>query len=223
MSYRGDVFSYKDPDLDDKLDNDDDEEQEVDWTRPFQPGAASTPYHGGEQYEMQTMQREESGLPDTSYEETSLLGAQSERQNSWYALTGRFRRASATNLQTSYSKTGRLQVKMFGAGKKASDSLLTRDNNTGQERLNPSLPTEIKNSLGKSAEEIIGEDRDSIREQRQRLAEAEKQQRQAETLAVEREKQAQEMQDLGSKLKERKRGLMPFKENMAAISKVNQN
>ena len=111
---------------------------------------------------------------------------------------------------------------MFGTAKKAY-ILFTRDTNTGQERLNPSLPKEIKNSLGKSAEEIIGEDRDSIREQRQRLAEAEKQQRQAETLAVEREKQAQEMQDLGSKLKERKRGLMPFKENMAAISKVNQN
>ena len=172
---------------------------------------------------MRLMQHEQSGLPDTYYEETPLLGAQSERQNSWDALTRRFPRASATYLETSYSKTGRLQVKMFGAGKKASDSLLTRDNNTGQERLNPSLPTEIKNSLGKSAEEIIGEDRDSIREQRQRLAEAEKQQRQAETLAVEREKQAQEMQDLGSKLKERKRGLMPFKENMAAISKVNQN
>ena len=29
--------------------NDDDGEQEVNRTQPFQPGAASTPYHGGEQ------------------------------------------------------------------------------------------------------------------------------------------------------------------------------
>ena len=68
--------------------------------------------------------------------------------------------------------------------------------NTGEERLNPSLPKKIKNSLGKSAEEIISEDQDSIREQRQRLVEAQNQQRQAETLAAEREKQAQEMQNL---------------------------
>ena len=51
-------IALKDPDLDDALDNDDDYEQEVDTTRPFQPGAASTPYHGGEQYEMSTTQHE---------------------------------------------------------------------------------------------------------------------------------------------------------------------
>ena len=49
-----------------------DEEEEANITRPFQPGQASTPYHGGEQVEMQTMQHEKSGLP--SYEETSFGG-----------------------------------------------------------------------------------------------------------------------------------------------------
>ena len=198
MADGGDLFGYKDPELGDRLDNDDEEEgeeEEVDRTQPFQPGAASTPYHGGEQYQMQTMQHEQSGLPDASYEEAPLLGAQSERQTSLGALTHWFPRASATNLETSYSKTGRLQVKMFGAGKKAYH-LFTKDMNTGQERLNPSLPKEIKKSLGKSAEEMIGEDRDSIREERQRLAEAENQQRHAETLPAEREKQAQEKQNL---------------------------
>ena len=43
-----DPFAYKDPVLDDNLDNDND--QEVDRTQPFQPGAASTPYYR-EQYE----------------------------------------------------------------------------------------------------------------------------------------------------------------------------
>ena len=62
-------------------DYDDDDEQEVDTTRPFYPGASSTPYHGGEQHEMQTMMHEQSGLPDTSYEETPLLGAQTEKRN----------------------------------------------------------------------------------------------------------------------------------------------
>ena len=67
------IFGYEVRGLYYNIDHDDDD-QKGDATRPFQPGAASTPYHGGEQYEMQTMQHEQSGLPDTSYdEETSLL------------------------------------------------------------------------------------------------------------------------------------------------------
>ena len=49
------------------------EEQEVDTTRPFFPGASSTPYHVGEQYEMQTMMHEQSGLPSYDDERIPLL------------------------------------------------------------------------------------------------------------------------------------------------------
>ena len=91
MAEGGGEFGFHDPELDHAIDNepydDDDKEEEVDTTWPFQPGAASTLYHGGEQYEMQTMQQEQSGLPDTSYEETPLLGAQAQAQRSWDALT----------------------------------------------------------------------------------------------------------------------------------------
>lgn len=45
-----------------------------DRTQPFQPGAASIPYHGGEQTEMQMRQHEKNGLPESSYEENPLLG-----------------------------------------------------------------------------------------------------------------------------------------------------
>jgi len=73
MATEGGGFDNENPDFDYRLDHDD-EEQDVDTTRPFQPGAASTPYHGGERIEMQTMHHEQSGLPDTSYaEETPLL------------------------------------------------------------------------------------------------------------------------------------------------------
>ena len=69
-------FGYENPDLDYNIDHDDDDdEEEVNRTRPFEPGVASTSYHGGEQVEMQTMQHEQTGLPDTSYEETPLLGS----------------------------------------------------------------------------------------------------------------------------------------------------
>ena len=58
-------------------DDDDDDEQEVNMytTRPFQPGAVSTPYHRGEEIEMQTRQHEQTDPPDTSYtEEIPSLG-----------------------------------------------------------------------------------------------------------------------------------------------------
>ena len=193
---------YLNPAYDDDMTNDDDD-QEINRTGPpdgdrtwgFVPGSASTP---GEQYEMQTMMHEQSGLHDSSYEETPLLGAQAEQARSWEALTRLFPRASATDLETSYS-SGRLQVKKAGFGKKAY-FLFTTDRSTKQARLNPSLTKEIKDALGKSAEQIIAEDSVSIREQRQRLEEAEKQQRQAETLAAERLNQSQEIHNLGQQI-----------------------
>ena len=201
MAEGGGEFGFYDPELDHVIDNepydDDDDEQEVSTTGTFQPGAASTP-HGGEQYEMQTMQHEQSGLPDTSYEEAPLLGAQAQSQRSWNALTRLFPEASSIDLETSYSKTGRLQVKMAGVGKKAYDHF-TKDRSGGQQ-LNPKLTKEIIKSLGRRAEQIIEEGRNTAQEQRQRLEEAEKQLREAEKIAAEREKEAQEMQDLERKI-----------------------
>ena len=72
-------FAYEDPNLDLNIDNDDDNDQDVDTTRPFYLGAASTPYQGGEQYEMQTMQHEQSGLP--SYDERTHLLSESDAKS----------------------------------------------------------------------------------------------------------------------------------------------
>ena len=91
------------------------------------------------------MQHEQSGLPVTSYEETPLL-AQAQAQRSWDALTRRFPEANSIDLETSYSKSGRLQVKMAGVGKKAYE-LFTKDR-SGGEQLNPKLTKEIKNLWG---------------------------------------------------------------------------
>ena len=79
MAEGGGDFGYEDESLDEKIDKDgwndewdDDDQDVINETLPF-PTSSSTPYHGGEQHEMQTMQHEKSGLPDTSYEETPLL------------------------------------------------------------------------------------------------------------------------------------------------------
>ena len=109
MAEGEDPFAFKEPVPEYNLDNDDDE-QEVNTTRPFQPGASSTPYyapeaystpyHGGEKHEMRTMMHEQSGLPYDE-ETTPLLGPQVETQNSWDALTRLFPRASPIDLETS--------------------------------------------------------------------------------------------------------------------------
>ena len=81
-------FAFEDEGLDYALDKDDDE-QEVNRNQTFVPTTASTP-NGREQIEMQTMLHEQSGLPDTSFDETPLLGAQAQAQRSWDALTSFF-------------------------------------------------------------------------------------------------------------------------------------
>ena len=195
----GDLIDFENPNpvLDYNLDNDDDDdEKEVNRTQPFTPQQSLTPapYHGGEQIPMQTTQHEHSGLPSFD-ERTPLLSVQQRSEQSWNALTGVFPDASAVSLETSYSKTGKLQVKMAGIGKKLYN-LFTTDASTKQQKLNPSLTKEIKKALGKSSEQIIAEDRDTIQEHRQRLAEAEEQQREAEKIAAAREEELQETENL---------------------------
>ena len=152
----------------------------------------STPYHGGEQHEMQTIQHEQNGLPETSFDEAmALLGdrPQSAKERAWGALKGLFPKSSSTSVEASYSLKGRLQVKMAGAGKKLYD-LFTTKRGTGEQQLNPNLSKEIRRELGPMAQEVIERENEEIRNDRRRLREAEKELRDAEKLASERQKKA---------------------------------
>ena len=62
-------------------------------------------------------------------------------------LLPEFTKAKASELEVCYSETGRLLVKMFGQGKKTY-LLYTKDKGTNKERLNPSIPKQIKTSFG---------------------------------------------------------------------------
>ena len=184
---------------------DDGDDQEVDTTRPFQPGSASTPYHGGEEHEMQTMMREQSGLPDTSYEETPLLrrvrsisNLQKEselRQKMKKAVDmvkGKFPRVDLENVKVRRG-TGKNSGKIVAIGIKGGEYKSLKDDESG---LTKSFLDRFKEKLGPRAEELIVEDRDTIQEQLQREADADKQLEQANALVAEREKEAQEMQNL---------------------------
>ena len=81
MTEGGDFFGLKDDKLDYDLDNDgyndDYDQQHLNMTQPFRPGASSTPYqpgapyHDGESVEMKTTMHEQEGLP--SYDEKTPL------------------------------------------------------------------------------------------------------------------------------------------------------
>ena len=64
---------------------------------------------------------------------------------------------SSSELEVSYNTKGRLQVKMFGAGKKTYN-LMTTERGIGREQINKSLPKEKQNALGETKYEIQRED-----------------------------------------------------------------
>ena len=203
MAEGGGDFGYYDPNLDHDLDNDrdddDDSEQEVDTTRPFQPTGASTPYHGGEQHEMHTM-NEQSGLPDTSYLEAPLLGnilqpeeGQSKLNQALEFIKRRFPSVDFKKLgPIGFSKKGaRADIVSFGP--KSGETQIFKKDGSGFLK---GFTEKFSRSLGPSAEQILVEERDTIQENQQRLVEAERQQREAEKIVAEKEKEQQEMQYL---------------------------
>jgi len=116
---------------------------------------------------MQTRQNEKSGRPKTSYAETPFTGTQALSEQAWVAAKDIFPDMSSSELEVSYSSKGKLQVKMFGAGKKTYD-MFTKDKSTGKDRINPNLSKEIKNALGASKYERV---RQTIYEKRKELKE----------------------------------------------------
>ena len=123
-----------------------------------------------EEIEMKEMQQARG--PDTSYIETSFGGAQTSSERAWVAAKDLFPKMSSSELEVSYNTKNRLQVKMFGAGKKTYN-LMTTDRNTGREQINESLPKEIQNALGETKYEIRREDFKKMMDEKTREIEKE--------------------------------------------------
>ena len=151
----------------------DDDDDDSGTTNPFQPGGSSTP---GEEIPMTTMNREREKDPytdETSFIEGSPLSRViTSNKKAWDSLTGIFPDAKATELEATYSKTGKLQVKMFGQGKRAYP-LFTKDKDTGGQRLNPILPRQIKSALGAEREILVALKEKEIEELQESIREDE--------------------------------------------------
>ena len=198
-------YFFENPAYDDNAGDDDeqeinrvgphDDDQEFDSTWSFGPGAASTP---GEQYEMQTMMHEQSGLPDTSYEETPLLrrtgsigdlqkesALRQKMKKSVDMIKAKFPRANFDAIKIRRGN-GKNVGKIVAIGSRGGEYKILKDDESD---LTKSFLDSFKNKLGTRAEEILIEERNAIQEQRQRLAEAENQERLANALAAEKEEQ----------------------------------
>ena len=155
-------------------------------TGPFTPGAASTPYHGGEEHEMSSLPQEQSGMEYNPGEPA------------WNALTYIYPDASATDLEAFIDPTTkRLKVQMTGQGK-ASYFLYTEDKVTKTQKLNPKLTKEIKKALAESALGLVS----VLQEERERnlreIAEKtnRKKQLEEEEAAQEEQERRQALDDL---------------------------
>ena len=153
-----------------------DDDDDDDTTHPFQPGGSSTPGPSGEEIPMTTMNREKEkgqGIAETSF----IEGPTHSRvlvldKKAWDSLTGIFPDAKATELEATYSKTGKLQVKMFGQGKRAYP-LFTVGRGGGGQRLNPILPRQIKSALGTERDTLIVQKEKEIEELQESIREDE--------------------------------------------------
>ena len=183
-------------------DDDNDDVEEVDTTRPFQPGTAYTPYHNNERIEMHTIPREQSGLPDTSFDENiPLLGdfihsadKQKLVDKAMDLIKKKFPTADKRKLgPIGFSKKNGNENKIVSFGPKGGETEILKRDGSG---LLKSFTDKFKNALGPTAKEILYADNTAIREERQRLSEAEKQLKQAERIAVERQQAATEVQNL---------------------------
>ena len=147
----------EDPLLEHEEKDDDDDDDDDNTTHPFQPERAST---SGEDIQLTTMNRgkeKERSTAETSFIEGSPLSrVLTANEKAWESLTKEFPETKATKIEATYSKTGKLQVKKIGFGKRAYP-LFTFGKRAGEQRLNPILTKEIKSALGPKREVLIAQ------------------------------------------------------------------
>jgi len=207
---------------DDPFDDDD----EFDETHPFIPETSTPHTLGGERIQMQTMLHETSGLPEKSYVETSF-SAPKTSEAAWVAAKDLFPNMSSSELKVSYNTKGKIQVKMFGAGKKLY-SLITTERGTGREAINKSLPKEIKTALGPSKyekiEQIEAQKQKELKEIQERDEQRERNKKELEEAAATLEKAKKDLEALeDSEAPEREIEKAKANERMAEADKVKAN
>ena len=165
-------------------DDDDDEEYTTPRSSPMKPPPAP------EEIEMSQLPREQNGWR--------------RQQAAWVALKKMYPQADKDALEVSYVKmpgeiTPRLSVKTIGAPRAY---WLFEKDFLGRWRENPDLPQEIKNLLGKSSEEQIKGFKQLKAKKEATRAAKQKQDKQLEQMADEKQKLSREMDSLTNQIRD---------------------
>ena len=185
--------------------------EDIDRTNPFQPTGASTPYppvDTGETIELSTMDLDELDVPP---DEVPLLTGllHSDDQQKAIDDTNQLIKDKFPNVDFSQidlmgwgkTKENQGEIVTFGRGKggKFGETRVLKKRGGG---LLQAFKTKFHKAFGPSAEELIAKDNQEIRELKQRQVEAERQLKEAERIALIKQKATDEVQKLSGRLEQ---------------------
>ena len=181
-------------------DGDDDDEQEVNTTQPFQPGASSTPYHEGEAHEMANMGEEGDRIPLIPKYDDFVYTEDKEtlvtRFNEF--IKAKHPRVDFSKIIVSLGKKQGNQGKAVALGPKGGETVIFKQDNT----FTAKFSQQYSGALGPSAENIITEDNTALRDTQTRLKDAQQVEARLNTQRQKQEQVTQERQRLETQLEQ---------------------
>ena len=175
--------------------------EETDRTQPFEPGAASTPYHGGEEHEMTHLPQEQSGggetIPEAS-EYTDFVDKPTRFERFREQIKARFPKVDLSKITLGIGTKKGLVGKVVALGKKGGEVPIFREDGN----ITKAFESQFGPFLGSSAENIIAEDNTALQDTQRRLDEAQQAEARLNAQAQKQEQETQERQRLETQLEQ---------------------
>ena len=165
-------------------------------TQPFTPGAASTPYPEGEEYEMTRLPQEQSGggetIPEAPKYDDFLYTEHKETLVNRFKefIKAKFPKVDFSKIVISLGKQKDNQGKAVALGPKGGETVIFKQDNT----FTKAFSKQYSAALGSPAENIIAEDNTALQDTQRRLDEAQQAEARLNAQAQKQEQEAQERQ-----------------------------
>ena len=182
------------------IDHDDDDEQEVNTTQPFQPGASSTPYHEGEAHEMANMGEEGEGIPLLPKYTDFVPPEEKETLINRFKAFIKAKRPTVdfSKMVIALGKQKGNEGKAVALGPKGGETVIFKQDNT----FTAKFSQQYSGALGSPAENIIAEDNTALQDTQRRLDEAQQLEARLNAQAQKQEQETQERQRLETQLEQ---------------------
>ena len=182
------------------IDHDDDDEQEVNTTQPFQPRDSSTPYHEGEAHEMANMGEEGEGIPLLPKYDDFVYTEDKETLVNRFKefIKAKFPKVDFSKIVISLGKQEGKQGKAVALGPKGGETVIFKQDNT----FTAKFSQQYSDALGPNAEKIIDEDNTALQDTQRRIDEAQQAEARLNAQAQKKEQEAQERQRAETQLEQ---------------------